>query len=178
MDFLPQIIGGNILVPLDEKENLVLFESTKDYADKCSAGLGASYIWLGATDEDEEGQWVFMSTRQSLTWQGTWRGDGPNGGSQENCMVMLYGAFPGRWSDIACLESYSFCVPCVSSRPTTIYLKGPVVCPYSPFNRRYYLAPHRKGKPSLQGFYHSDIYFENGTWVLQSLKVNETVFTV
>lgn len=161
-----------MLVPLNEEENSSLFEATKDKADKCSGGLGASYLWLGATDEDNEGQWVYLSTRQPLSWQGNWRGGGPNGGSQENCMVMLYGEFPGSWSDIACLESYSFCVACVSTSPATIYLKGPVVCSYSPFNRRYSLAPYIGGKPSLKGFYHSDIYFENGKWMLKSLKVS------
>ncbi|XP_045110701.1 uncharacterized protein LOC123504331 [Portunus trituberculatus] len=167
---LCHVVGGNILVPIDGKENSMLFETTKDKADKCSGGLGASYLWLGATDKHEEGEWVFMSTLQPLSWQGPWRGDGPNGGTQENCMVMLYGAFPGRWSDIACLDSYSFCVPCVSPHPVTIYLKGAVVCPYSPFNLHYYLGPYRDGKPTLQGFYHSDIYYQNGTWYLQSLK--------
>lgn len=145
---------------------------------KCSGGLGASYLWLGATDEDSEGQWYYLTTRQPLPWQGIWRGGGPNGGSQENCMVMLDGEFPGRWSDIACLESYSFCVPCVSQTEATIYLKGSVVCPYSPFNRRYSLAPYRGGKPSLQGFYHSDIYFQNDTWILKSLKVSQGKFMV
>lgn len=157
---------------MDKTENFLLYETTKNNAIKCSGGLGASYLWLGATDEDKEGQWVYLTNRLPVSWPGLWRGGGPNGGNQENCLVMLHGGFPGLWSDIACLESYSFCVPCVSPTPSTIYLKGPLVCLYSPFNRRYSLAPYKGGKPSLEGFYHSDIYYRNGTWILESLKVS------
>ncbi|KAK8393089.1 hypothetical protein O3P69_013253 [Scylla paramamosain] len=84
---LCHVVGGEILVPLDEEENSVLFETTKNDADKCSGGLGASYLWLGC--------------------HGRARGSA---------------------------------------------------------------GPYRDGKPTLQGFYHSDIYYQNGTWYLQSLK--------
>ena len=105
--------------------------------------------------------------------QGRWRGDGPNGGTVENCMVMLHGAFPGRWSDIACLDSYSFCVPCEFEEFSTMYLKGGLLCNTSPFNTEYLLVKDINEKPSLTGFLHSDIFWENNTqsWVLASRKV-------
>ncbi|ROT63777.1 putative glycine receptor subunit alpha-2 [Penaeus vannamei] len=158
------------MVPANEEENRWLYNTTKDIAFDCSGGVSSAYLWLGATDEGVEGQWASISSGRPLEWQGPWRGAGPNGGNEENCLVMLTGKFPGRWSDIACLDTYSFCVPCEFSRPATIFLKGPAVCSSSPFNHQYYLGDEREGVPSLVGFFHSDIFMKNETWIMQSLK--------
>lgn len=85
---------------------------------------------------------------------------------------MLYGSFAGRWSDMACLETYSFCVPCEFEEFSTMYLKGGILCKTSPFNTEYLLAKDMNGKPSLTGFLHSDIYWNNDTqsWILESRK--------
>ncbi|KAG7176563.1 Neuronal pentraxin-2-like 1 [Homarus americanus] len=166
-----QVVGGKMGVPITREENAWLYQVTVEKAAYCSGGLGASYMWLGAHDTDQEGQWVYFSG-QPITWDGPWRGTGPNGGTVENCLVMLYDNFPARWSDIACLDTYSFCVPCEFPKRSILYLRGPGVCESSPFNRQYVLEGDSGGKPALAGFFHSDITWDpqNEAWVIASLK--------
>lgn len=54
-----------------------------------------------------------------------------------------------------------------------MYLKGPALCPGSPFNLQYTLGEERDGFPSLVGFFHTDIYWNNtrDAWIMKSLKV-------
>nr|XP_053626189.1 uncharacterized protein LOC128684076 [Cherax quadricarinatus] len=171
---LCNVVGGQVLVPANQQENSWVYESTQKVAARCSGGEGASYLWLGAADAAQERLWTYLGTGLPIKWEGPWRGGGPNGGTQENCLVMLYGDFPALWSDIACLESYSFCAPCEFTQLETMYLKGPALCNTSPFNYQYLLGGQLgDGRPSLTGFYHSDIFWENNTWYLQSLKDRE-----
>ncbi|XP_064113366.1 uncharacterized protein LOC135220009 isoform X1 [Macrobrachium nipponense] len=168
-----KIFGGTVAVPKNEEENEWLFNSSKRYAQYCSGEIGASYLWLGAEDQQEEGVWRYLQRNETLPWQGRWRGDRPNGGKMENCLVMVYENPSGAWSDIGCLDSYEFCVPCEFEELKVIYLKGPAICTKSPFNFEYYLGEERGGRPSFIGLSHSDIYWdtEMEAWVLKSLKV-------
>ncbi|XP_064113370.1 uncharacterized protein LOC135220010 isoform X2 [Macrobrachium nipponense] len=172
---LCHIVGGVLAVPRNKEENDWLFDISKSRAQYCSGNVGASYLWLGANDISEEGIWRKWESKSVLSWQSLWRGDRPNGGSEENCLVMLAGSFPARWSDIACLETYAFCVPCEFDKLAILYLKGPAVCPGSPFNLQYIIGENRGGRPTLLGFFHSDIFWDNDlkVWMLQSRKVND-----
>lgn len=158
---------------MNNKENTWMYESSKNRSGYCSGGQGSAYLWLGANDMRRESQWVYSTSGAPLTWEGPWRGSGPNGGNVENCLVMLTGNFPGLWSDIACLDSYSFCVPCEFDRLSVLYLKGPIVCEGSPINKQYVVSDEKNGRPFLSGFLHTDIFWDPsaGSWVLQSLKV-------
>ena len=150
-----------------------MYNTSKEYAGFCSGFRGSSYLWLGANDIAKEGIWSYTESGEPISWDGPWRGDGPNGGTEENCLVMLTGDFPGRWSDIACLESYYFCAPCEFNGHVSLYLKGPALCKTSPFNHEYFIEGLRNDKPLIAGTLHSEIYWERNTssWVLTSLKV-------
>ncbi|XP_069977730.1 uncharacterized protein [Penaeus vannamei] len=169
---LCQIVGGSLSVPLNEGENTWMYESSKSRSGYCSGGQGSGYLWLGANDVRTENEWVYWTSGQALAWEGPWRGAGPNGGNVENCLVMLTGNFPGLWSDIACLDSYAFCVPCEFDRLSVLYLKGAMLCEGSPINKQYIVSDEKNGRPLLSGFLHSDIFWDPaaGSWVLQSLK--------
>ncbi|ROT78797.1 putative glycine receptor subunit alpha-4 isoform X3 [Penaeus vannamei] len=175
---LCQVVGGIIAVPQTDEENAWLYNESKIHDAYCSGGQ-SSYLWLGANDEKVERQWVYWGTGEPIPWESKWRGDGPNGGTVENCLVLLSGTFPGRWSDIACLDTYSFCVPCEFETRTSIYLKGPAMCEGSPFNLQYMLGDSVGGRPALVGFLHTDIFWdqERGSWVMRSLKDSDAVAT-
>ncbi|XP_042218234.1 uncharacterized protein LOC121863580 [Homarus americanus] len=170
---LCKVVGGRMAVPKTEKENTWIYHTSRDRDNYCSGGQGSSYMWLGANDQEQERQWVYWQSGDKLSWEGPWRGAGPNGGLVENCLVMLSGAFPGRWSDIACLDSYEFCVPCEFSYRSRLYLKGPAVCNASPFNREYVLGKELGGRVTLNGYFHSDIFWhhQEKSWVIESRKV-------
>ncbi|XP_069193444.1 uncharacterized protein [Procambarus clarkii] len=169
---LCQVVGGQVGVPLSTSENTWLYQRTVESAEYCSGGHGAAYLWLGAHDQHQERQWAYFSGAP-LQWEGPWRGTGPNGEGAENCLVMLYDEFPARWSDIACLDSYTFCVACEFVQRSTLHLRGPGVCDSSPFNREYILEGESGGRPALSGFFHSDITWDAqaGHWEMTSLKV-------
>lgn len=171
-----QVVGGALAVPRTPEENALVYESSKDVATYCSGEVGASYLWLGVNDEAQERTWAYWSSGEPVTWENTWRGTGPNGGIAENCLVMLHGAYPGYWSDIACLDSYAFCVPCEFEEPPLFHLKGPAMCEESPFNRQYMIGELQNGQPSLRGFFHTDMYWNSTeeVWVMESLKVGTT----
>ena len=155
------------------KENDLLYNLSKNYSDFCSKGIGNSYLWLGANDVLKERTWMYHDTETPIAWEGPWRGDGPNGGTVENCLVMLRGDFASKWSDMACLASYYFCVPCELQDHVPLYLKGPVLCSTSPFNEEYFISELKNDKPLISGTLHSEIYWDtqNKSWVLKSLKV-------
>lgn len=168
-----RVVGGILAVPRTAKENALVYEASRDKANYCSGKVGASYLWLGANDQSQERTWVYWESKTPVTWENTWRGTGPNGGAVENCLVMLHGAYPGYWSDIACLDSYSFCVPCEFEVLPVLYMKGPALCEGSPFNNKYLIGEMRDGQPSLKGFFHTNIYWNStrSVWIMQSLKV-------
>ncbi|XP_042218730.1 uncharacterized protein LOC121863881 [Homarus americanus] len=168
-----QVVGGQVAVPLSSEENTRVYEASSSMAENCSGGQGASFMWLGAHDQLREGQWITWGSGQRLTWEGPWRGAGPNGGTSENCLVMLSGKYPAHWSDITCLDSYRFCMTCEFSRRSTLHMKGAALCDGSPFNTLYFLNQNASDRPHLAGFLHSVINWNPDThsWLLTSLKV-------
>ena len=58
-------------------------------------------IWLGGTDEEEEGAWSWSDcTPFDYT---SWGRKQPNNrGGNEDCMEMIGGSYKGKWSDISC----------------------------------------------------------------------------
>ncbi|XP_042218514.1 uncharacterized protein LOC121863781 isoform X3 [Homarus americanus] len=172
-----KVLGGILAVPQTEEENSLVFQSSRSQAEFCSGNVGASYLWLGANDHETEQQWVYWGSGEPIPQEGTWRGTGPNGGIVENCLVMLYGTFPGQWSDIACLNTYAFCVSCEFENQSVIHLKGLAVCEESPFNLHYFLGEEKGGLPSFSGFFHSNIEWNvtKGAWVLHSLKEEDAM---
>lgn len=150
-----------------------MYEQSREQASYCSKGQGSSYLWMGATDTRQERLWEYWGTRQPIAWEGPWRGSRPNGDTAENCLVMMSGSFPAQWSDIACLDSYAFCVPCEFPQLSILYLKGPLLCPNSPFNLEYVIGPKEGGRPALHGYFHSDIFWDadNQSWTIRSQKV-------
>jgi hypothetical protein len=151
-----------------------MFTETVAWAEHCSSYLGSAYLWLGAQDDNVEGRWQHFESNKTITYQGRWRGGGPNGGTVENCLVMMYGpGVNGLWSDFACFDSYKKCMFCEFKNYTTMFLKGPLVCKNSPFNSRYILRRSINNRPSFTGYRHSDIFWNNETqaWTLASKRV-------
>ncbi|KAK4287699.1 hypothetical protein Pmani_039234, partial [Petrolisthes manimaculis] len=166
-----QIAGGRVGVPISPEENKSLYDGSVYRAPYCSGGHGMSYLWLGAHDTLQDGSWQYFAG-DPVRWGGDWRGTGPNGGNVENCLVMQYDTFPARWSDIACLDTYKFCVSCEYPERPMFTLAGLAVCESSPFNSKYIMEGQVNGRPSFLGYFHSDITWDtiDKGWVLGSLK--------
>lgn len=58
-------------------------------------------VWLGGSDLDSEGQWVWKKSKYPLGYQG-WQKSEPNGGVLENCLHIYEFNQDGVWNDINC----------------------------------------------------------------------------
>ena len=87
------LYGGHLVDMNDESENALV------------AGLAAEGgAWIGASDGDVEGTWVFTTM---LTWATPpWADGQPDGGVSENCALLSAGA--GLWSDVDCSVGQHF----------------------------------------------------------------------
>ena len=61
--------------------------------------LGNPLIWIGATDEETEGQWVWDSTGDVINFNNWAVGDPNNGNRNEHCACMNT---DGAWWDVGC----------------------------------------------------------------------------
>ena len=60
----------------------------------------SSGIWLGATDIQSEGVWIWNSSGSALTYTNWSLGEPQNLGGNENCLHMWL--YLGEWNDNTC----------------------------------------------------------------------------
>jgi hypothetical protein len=88
--------------------------ATEDMALRTQAtGAGVAEYWLGGTDQDAEGNWMWMNTTRF--WSGAATGMAlayahfapmmPGGGTARNC---LHVTASGTWTDEACTSSFAY----------------------------------------------------------------------
>ena len=99
-----QQLGGKLTEPKNKQDNDVLITLVKYHSNK-------SRFWLGITDENQEGNFVFLSTREPIPFA-SWADDQPdNGGffswSGEDC-VELRIEWGEKWNDHGCDEGKHF----------------------------------------------------------------------
>ena len=86
-----QDLGGFLPEPRDERENQFLFS------------LDAETFSLGMTDRLQEGEWLWDSDGQPVTWT-KWISKEPNGKNRENCVAVWT---DGEWQDVSCLSNHN-----------------------------------------------------------------------
>ena len=94
-----QSIGGNLVAINNAEENSWIhnnFSITKKRSENDPEDL--DLYWAGLTDKDEEGTWVWSNgDPTSYTNWGSWGSSEPNGGINENYMVL--GWHSPQWQD-------------------------------------------------------------------------------
>ena len=118
-------IDGRYLAEIDsEEENNAIFQqvssliSTEEFASTTSQdGGGAAYVWIGGSDQDSEGNWQWINSRQTISlsrseWGSGERGSEPDGGTFQNGLGLGLENWPrgsssgtgfgnaGSWNDI------------------------------------------------------------------------------
>ncbi|XP_023338667.1 pulmonary surfactant-associated protein A [Eurytemora carolleeae] len=134
-------LGGNIMVPINEKDNQEVTELATKYFKTCEAkSRGGRIAWIGLTSNSST-EWKSMSDEVGLSWE-NWR-DGP-GNTETNC-AFLYttsgsrGGERGRWGAGICQEfnPLRHCTICeFKSISPTFTLRG--LCKDSPFDRKHF----------------------------------------
>lgn len=125
--------GGYLAVVDDQEENQIIFDNVIgrltviEFLNTRSETPGgiASYVWLGASDIQTEGQWIWAQTGDRVTLEAPPWGIGPQGrqpdnfgGSQDGLAMGLEdwpinsGALgqAGQWNDQAIIEDYFYVV--------------------------------------------------------------------
>ena len=66
-------------------------------------------MWLGASDIQSEGSWIWNSNGNALSYTNFSQGEPNNSGGIENCLEMWLDN--GEWNDQPCSDSspYTFC---------------------------------------------------------------------
>ena len=99
-----QNLGGEIPTDDNEEGFHELMDTLEDIVigdihEKCMHASGNLIVWVGATDEWDEGVWVDPTSREPLTFDGFWEPGQPNGGTYANC-ARTY--IDRRWQDEPC----------------------------------------------------------------------------
>lgn len=63
-------------------------------------------MWIGASDL-KDGQFLWNEDFSTMKYA-NWKKGEPNGGSNENCVILLGNAYYGRWNDMSCDYSVQF----------------------------------------------------------------------
>ena len=99
-----QNLGGRIPSSDNEEGFHELMDSLEDIVvgdihEKCMHASGNLIVWVGATDEWEEGIWMDSTSREPLKFDGFWTAGQPNDGEYSNC-ARTY--LDRRWTDEPC----------------------------------------------------------------------------
>ena len=89
--------GAHLVEVYSELEQMTLIELAK--------GFPEQPWWLGGTDLEEEGKWVWYRTGQSFEYD-FWSPTEPSNASYENC-VEMYMSKNGFWHDTNCQDVWA-----------------------------------------------------------------------
>ncbi|XP_071519931.1 uncharacterized protein [Panulirus ornatus] len=160
--------GHYIYSPDTEAENSKLLQESLQFSDSC---FNSNHLWLGITDEEEEGVWR-KNHDGEVPKDLLFEGGQPNGKTNENCAFMS--RQNGLWHDVVCGQDWSSCVPCTRNLRRPLLLRG--LC----FKRKYELLHevlgYKNGKPYFHGYYGYMIYrLEKEKWNLVDINANKTL---
>jgi len=168
-------LGGLMPTPKSEENNHELMDVIEDLVmgdihEKCMHASGNIIIWVGVTDEMEEGVWADATYPYSLLdFDGFWMSGQPDGGVGQNC-ARTY--LDRRWQDQGCDES--FCAVCEFPSRMNLTMRG--LCGSDTklmegfFDTEYFIEGFNNLKPHWRGLGKSHIYFvpKKKVWRLES----------
>lgn len=77
-------------------------------------------VWIGASDQAEEGMWRWTGVKKGLFWRGdgsgtaygyeNWNGGEPNNSGNEDCAVMFDDGLSSLWNDSDCGNMYAYII--------------------------------------------------------------------
>ncbi|KAG7175378.1 Glutamate-gated chloride channel-like 5 [Homarus americanus] len=163
-----QRVGHVIYGPGTVKENTNLHNVSLQFVHTCAANY---HLWIGLTDEKEEGTWRKISDNETVEELSFDTGQ-PNGKTDENCLYMAQGS--GLWLDVYCHTDWLACVPCTKQHDSPLRLRG--LCLRRKEETYYEVLGYRNSKPYFHGFYGFMLYtVGDGEWLLKDIKKSTLV---
>jgi len=169
-----QNLGGEIPSSENEEGFHELMDTLEDIVvgdihEKCMHASGNLIVWVGATDEWQEGIWMDPTSREPLAFEGFWASGQPNGGETVNC-ARTY--IDRRWTDEYCDSKY--CAVCKFMDRMNLTMRG--LCPgdtklmEGSFDVEYFIGGFRNNKAHWRGLGKSHIFYIKNikSWRLES----------
>lgn len=163
-------VGYSVYSPATVEENIELHNESLQFTNTCSSNY---HLWIGATDEAEEGEWRKFS--DDTVVQPIFELPEPNGGDGENCVLMFLPN--GLWVDTSCAIQWPACVPCQADHDTPLRLRG--FCFAQEPHAYYEVLGYRGGKPYFHGYYGTMIFsVGDGIWLIFDTTQNKQIATL
>ncbi|XP_045611201.2 LOW QUALITY PROTEIN: uncharacterized protein [Procambarus clarkii] len=159
---LCHMLKGNITVPESETENKEVVAETRTRSEKCTKGWGV-YLWLGVGVSNENGSEHYINLETNATLKYTNFRQGYTAPVASFRCVFMDSLEEGKWVVYPC--SLKTCTVCSFTRVTALRLRG--LCDDTVLDRLYTINGMLNDKPLFDGTGHTQIYWDNTTWVLR-----------
>ncbi|XP_045118960.1 uncharacterized protein LOC123508957 isoform X2 [Portunus trituberculatus] len=168
-----EAFNGSLVTPLSPAESQHLLEMWQSFGASCSV-TGRIKVWLGLTDEAEEGVWRDITTNQLVEYQ-NFEPNRVGGGRVYNCATM---DGKGTWLDSPCHATMKVCTACRWAQSSFMRLQG--LCFAKEHQARVYVSSgHVDGRPFFVGYYSTLLRWAAASraWMLVQLSDNSTLAT-
>ena len=125
-------LGGRIpeVVTAQQRQQLDVFLKKPRIERAISSG---QWVWLSVTDNEEEGVWRDIESKETIQFETPFALGEPDGGEDENCAMQTS---QGRWVDNLC-QFNNLGFPCVCSHKERPYVRLRGLCPHSRIGRLF-----------------------------------------
>ena len=89
-------MGARVVVPGSKNENQYIWEMMKNHH------LSDGRVWIGCTDEHEEGMWMYADDPGTKCKILSWAQGEPNNQEGDEHCTQMWGSKDGKWVDIEC----------------------------------------------------------------------------
>ncbi|XP_027209747.2 uncharacterized protein [Penaeus vannamei] len=131
---------------------------------------GTINMWIGVSDEMEEGVWRRFSDSRVIT-DINFAGGQPDNTREENCMAMAGGE--GVWADYGCREKNIACVPCAERTSIPLYMRG--ICTEMRTETMFEVLGYTASRPFFHGFHGYMLTSERNDWHLLDTVANRSL---
>ncbi|XP_071549993.1 uncharacterized protein [Panulirus ornatus] len=158
-------LKATVAVPKDAEENRMIFNKFQHLSPYCQGTYKALY-WVGALGNLSTGGWNRVSDGEPLLWHNFSGLSRTFQRPRLACITVGNNLYPYEWWQTNCDEFTHSCAMCnFTSRPL-LRLRG--LCKSSLFERELYLNDYENERPKFDGMIHSQILWENSSWVMVS----------
>nr|XP_045609609.1 uncharacterized protein LOC123765176 [Procambarus clarkii] len=164
-------LGYGLYAPESPQKNKEMYNDSLQFLDTCT---NTYHMWIGVSDEKEEGVWRRDSDKAVMR-NLSWKLGQPDGMAKQNCVYMS--VFDGLWSDEACDLNVLACISCTKRQNPPLRLRG--MCFEMEAETAFEVLGYQNKRPYFHGFYGLIIFMTiPGLWVLYNTDTNTTLATL
>lgn len=170
-----ELLGGMLVVPLNEKENKKVYNAFVPVKDKCMNSWG-TFIWIGLKGNISTKQWHNAHHFTPLSWSNFHPAFALPKLPRSICVTMGKAMADSKWIASPCDEKT--CPFCRFKMLPVLRLQGP--CIVSEFDHYFTIKNDGNNEPVFLGYYRSRIIKDGntGTWKLESTISGRNSFAV